>query len=129
MSEKSFIQISHIKQFASFALASVAIAATSPAAQALQFNFSYAPGTTLEQAIALEVAGGVCLILGLQVTTKIMSVTLTPATIFLRLSRIHHSLCKTRSISAQYPLEIDIGRSCTAVAFNSGSREIGQASG
>ncbi|MCU0538008.1 MAG: NF038122 family metalloprotease [Hydrococcus sp. Prado102] len=59
MSEKSPNQINLIKQFASFALASVAIAATSPTAQALQFNFSYAPGTTLEQAIALEVAGSV----------------------------------------------------------------------
>lgn len=59
MSEKNFNQINLIKWLVPFTLASTAIAATSPAAQALQFNFTYASGTTLEQAIALEVAGGV----------------------------------------------------------------------
>lgn len=56
---KNSNQINPIKRLAAFVLASMAIATTSPAAQALQFNFSYAPGTTLEQEIALEVAGGV----------------------------------------------------------------------
>lgn len=59
MSKKNSNQINLIKRFAPFALASVAIAATSPAAQALQFNFSYASGTTLEQMIGYEIAGGI----------------------------------------------------------------------
>jgi hypothetical protein len=58
MFEKNSNQINCIKCLAPFTLASVAIAATSPAAQALQFNFSYASGTTLEQMIGYEIAGG-----------------------------------------------------------------------
>lgn len=38
---------------------SVAVMGTGAPAQAVQFNFSYAPGTTLEQMVGLEIAGGV----------------------------------------------------------------------
>lgn len=59
MSEKNFSLINLIKLLVPFTVSSVAIAATSPAAQAVQFNFSYAQGTTLKQMIGFEMAGGI----------------------------------------------------------------------
>lgn len=59
MSEKKSSLINLIQWLVPFSVASTAIAVTSTSAQALQFNFSYAPGTTLEQMIGFEIAGGV----------------------------------------------------------------------
>jgi hypothetical protein len=59
MPEKNFSLINLIKLLVPFTVSSVAIAATSPAAQAVQFNFSYAQGTTLKQMIGFEMAGGI----------------------------------------------------------------------
>jgi hypothetical protein len=59
MYNKSFSNISFIKNFSAFALASAVVVSNSSSARAVQFNFSYAPGTTLEQAIGMEMAGGI----------------------------------------------------------------------
>lgn len=59
MYNKSFSNISFLKNFSAIALASAVVISSNSSARAVQFNFSYAPGTTLEQAIGMEIAGGI----------------------------------------------------------------------
>lgn len=59
MYNKSFPNINFLNYLPAFALASAVVISSSSSAQAVQFNFSYAPGTTLEQAIGIEMAGGI----------------------------------------------------------------------
>jgi hypothetical protein len=55
---KNFLQPSFLKSLTPVTLASIAVINSQSHAQAVEFNFSYAPGTTLEQAIGFEMAGG-----------------------------------------------------------------------
>jgi hypothetical protein len=48
-----------VKPFASLFLASIAVIGSHAAAGAVTFNFSYAPGTSLEQMVGMEMAGGI----------------------------------------------------------------------
>ncbi|MCU0534766.1 MAG: NF038122 family metalloprotease [Hydrococcus sp. Prado102] len=59
MYNKSFLNISFLNYLPAFALASAVVINSGSSAQAVEFNFSYAPGTTLEQAIGIEIAGGI----------------------------------------------------------------------
>jgi hypothetical protein len=52
-------QIAWLKGVTQVAVGSIAILSTTSAAQALNFNFSYAPGTSLEQMLAFEMAGNI----------------------------------------------------------------------
>jgi hypothetical protein len=58
MFKKSPSKINFLKSLVPLALASTVAVGSSTSAQALQFNFSYAPGTTLEQMVGFEMAGG-----------------------------------------------------------------------
>jgi hypothetical protein len=55
---KNLSQPSFLKSLTPVTLASIAVINSQGNAQAVDFNFSYAPGTTLEQAIGFEMAGG-----------------------------------------------------------------------
>jgi hypothetical protein len=55
---KNISQFSFLKSLTPVTLASIAVINSQSNAQAVEFNFSYAPGTTLEQAIGFEMAGG-----------------------------------------------------------------------
>jgi PEP-CTERM motif len=52
-------KINFLKSFTPLAIASTVLFGSNPSAQAVQFNFSYTPGTTLEQMIGYEMAGGI----------------------------------------------------------------------
>ncbi|NJP21413.1 MAG: hypothetical protein HC763_23135 [Hydrococcus sp. CRU_1_1] len=52
-------KIGFVKPFASVTLATIAVIESHAAARAVTFNFSYAPGTSLEQMVGMEMAGGI----------------------------------------------------------------------
>jgi hypothetical protein len=59
MSKKSPHTTDLINLLAPLTLASVAVIGSNTSAQAVNINYSYAPGTTLEQMIGFEMAGGI----------------------------------------------------------------------
>jgi hypothetical protein len=59
MSSKYCSKIGWFKGVTQIAVSLTAVVSTSTAAQALNFNFSYAPGTSLEQMLAFEMAGNI----------------------------------------------------------------------
>jgi hypothetical protein len=59
MSNNRFHKISFTIPFASLFLASIAVIESNTTALAVTFNFSYSPGTSLEQMVGMEMAGGI----------------------------------------------------------------------
>ena len=59
MPNQNFSYIRFLKSFVPLTLASATVIGSSSSAQAAQFNVSYAPGTTLEQMLGFEMAGGI----------------------------------------------------------------------